>query len=340
MGFVIIGLGSMGKRRMRLLSSIDDRYLIYGIDAREDRRIEAEGVAKEHGVNLRTFESIDKLKKYLADDNNRDIIAAALVCTSPLSHSSIIRECLNSGWNVFSEINLVDDGYDEIIRIADENNLTLYLSSTPMFKEEIRYITNEIDNQTKRVNYIFHVGQYLPDWHPWESYKDFFIGNKKTNGCREILAIELPWIIKCFGEIEDINVMSGRSTTLDIEFNDNVSLLVRHTNGNIGTIVVDVVCRKAVRSLEIFGEDIYLIWNGAFDGLKIRDTSSGEMNAIGLYRDVEHQSGYNRLIIEDAYKEELRNFLSTLNGDTEAAYDFERDQYVLNLIDRIEGYNE
>ena len=35
------------------------------------------------------------------------------------------------------------------------------------------------------------LGQYLPDWHPWESYKSFFVSNKKTNGCRELFAIEL-----------------------------------------------------------------------------------------------------------------------------------------------------
>ncbi len=40
------------------------------------------------------------------------------------------------------------------------------------------------------------------------------------NGCREIFAIELPWIVKAFGEIEDIHVVSGRLTNLDINFQD------------------------------------------------------------------------------------------------------------------------
>lgn len=40
---------------------------------------------------------------------------AAFVCTAPLTHAGIIGELLDAGLPVFTELNLVDDGYDALI---------------------------------------------------------------------------------------------------------------------------------------------------------------------------------------------------------------------------------
>ena len=41
MNIVVIGLGSMGKRRIRLIKEMYPEYTICGVDGREDRRKEA-----------------------------------------------------------------------------------------------------------------------------------------------------------------------------------------------------------------------------------------------------------------------------------------------------------
>lgn len=43
---------------------------------------------------------------------------AAFVCTAPLTHAGIIGELLDAGLPVFTELNLVDDGYDALIAKA------------------------------------------------------------------------------------------------------------------------------------------------------------------------------------------------------------------------------
>ena len=42
-----------------------------------------------------------------------------------------------------------------------------------------------------RSGFVYHSGQYLPDWHPWESYKDFYVSNPATGARREIVPFEL-----------------------------------------------------------------------------------------------------------------------------------------------------
>ena len=79
-------------------------------------------------------------------------------------------------YNIFTELNLSTNLYDEIIKIEKEKKGILFLSSTLLYRKEIQYIKNIILNDKTKKNYNYHVGQYLPDWHPWENYNDFFIG--------------------------------------------------------------------------------------------------------------------------------------------------------------------
>src|SRR5207244_10661220 len=43
--------------------------------------------------------------------------------------------------------------------------------------------------------FTYHTGQWLPDWHPWEDYRDFFASRAATGACREILAIAVWWLV-------------------------------------------------------------------------------------------------------------------------------------------------
>ena len=329
MRIVVIGLGSMGKRRLRILCKMKPDFEFLGIDAREERRIEAKELAKELGCRFKTYMAISDLP----DDIE---VAAAIISASPLSHKAIIQECLTKGWNIFTELNLVSDGYDENMETAQKKKLLLYLSSTPMFRNEIKFITKRVKMTEGILNYVYHVGQYLPDWHPWESYKDFFIGTKRTNGCREILAVELPWIVRCFGEIDSVKAVSLRQTNLEIDFQDCYNILITHRNGHKGVIIADVVCRTAVRHFEVYGEQLYLSWNGSTDGLNEYDINTGKTQTIDLYSLVERQEGYNPLIIENAYEAELMDFFEALAGRKIPEYGFEKDKKILKWIDEVE----
>lgn len=326
---VVIGLGSMGKRRIRLLKKINPEYEIIGIDARDDRKQDVEKLGSEMGTEIKTYSSVDEI-------DGKEDVEGVLVCTGPLAHASIINECLKRGFNVFSEINLVSDGYEDNITIAKDKELILYLSSTPMFRKEIKHITKCVGADSGKLNYIFHVGQYLPDWHPWENYKDSFFSNTRTNGCREILAIELPWLVRCFGEISNIDVSTAKQTELEIEFNDSYNLLITHKNGNRGVFVVDVVSRFPVRYFEVSGEKLFITWNGKPNGIKQYDFESKSLEELDLYDEVSHRDGYNTMIIEDAYEEELRDFLLVLEGRKNLEYSFEKDDEILKVIDEVE----
>lgn len=325
MKIIVIGLGSMGKRRIRLISEHKDVEL-YGIDSQESRCAE---VKEKFGIEC--YSSIEEAC-------NAQSIDAAIISTSPLSHAAIIKECLSHNLHVFTEINLVQDGYDENIALAKEKGRVLFLSSTFLYRKETQAIIEKVHSAKCPLNYIYHVGQYLPDWHPWESYNNYFIGNPKTNGCREIMAIDLPWIVTAFGDVTDIKVMKSRNTKLNISYNDNYLIMLQHSSGAKGVFAVDVVARKPYRHIDIYGEDIQLSWNGTADSLFEYDIEAKTDRNIVFDDASEHVEGYAAFITENPYREELNAFLMQIEDKNfKPAWNFEKDKSVLNLIDQIEA---
>lgn len=161
---VVIGLGSMGKRRVRLINQYDTGMEIIGVDSNVERRAESEAV-----FGIKTCASLAESGAMEGD--------AALVCSSPLSHASLITDCLNRKMHVFTELNLVMDRYDENISLAKETSRVLFLSSPFLYRAENQFIINVAQNSLKPLHYTYHIGQYLPDWHPWEKYQNFLYEN-------------------------------------------------------------------------------------------------------------------------------------------------------------------
>lgn len=325
MKIIVIGLGSMGKRRIRLLSERKDIQLL-GIDSQESR---CEEVKEKFGIKC--YASIAEVVKVEQPD-------AAVISTSPLSHAAIIKECLENDLHVFTEINLVDDGYAENMALAEEKGKVLFLSSTFLYRKETQTIIEKANQATCPLNYIYHIGQYLPDWHPWESYNNYFIGNPRTNGCREIMAIDLPWIVTAFGPIKKVSAVKSKNTQLNINYNDNYLITIEHENGNKGMLAVDVVTRKSIRHIDVYGEQFQMSWNGTADSLMEYDIENKELKNIQFEDAAEHVEGYAAFITENPYREELNAFLTQIANPTVVpAWTFEKDFELLKIIDQIEA---
>lgn len=143
MKILIVGLGSMGKRRARLTKGIDSSIRIAGVDTAESRRVEATDL----GLIDVAYPSIAEAVAAEAPD-------AALVCTAPLTHAAIISELLDNSLPVFTELNLVADGYEENMAKAKEKGVLLFLSSTMLYRRETQYIKQQVTAFGKPVHYL------------------------------------------------------------------------------------------------------------------------------------------------------------------------------------------
>lgn len=323
MKLLIVGLGSMGKRRARLIRGLDPNAGISGVDTAENRRAEAEG------LGITSYESIPAALAASAYD-------AVLVCTAPITHAGIIGQLLDADLPVFTELNLVSDGYGENMAKARRKGLPLFLSSTMLYRGETQYIKAQVQAFAKPVNYIYHIGQYLPDWHPWENYKNFFVGDKRTGGVREIFGIDLPWLLDAFGPVKSVHAEKDKLSELAIDYPDSYFVTLRHENGVKGMLAVDVVSPKAVRNFECFGEGLHLFWEGNPKTLYRFDPETKEKQPVNTYASFEHDPRYSDNVVENAYVDELANFFGVLAGAEAPRYSFEKDLAVIELIEAIE----
>ena len=80
MKLLIVGLGSMGKRRARLARGMDASIQISGVDTTESRRAEAEGLGITAYASIGEAVAADKFD-------------AALVCTAPSPMRPLSASC-------------------------------------------------------------------------------------------------------------------------------------------------------------------------------------------------------------------------------------------------------
>lgn len=324
MKVLVIGLGSMGKRRIRLIRQYDALIEIACVDTDKERR---EQVKKMYGAAV--YEDL----ALALECENPD---CCFIATPPLSHAVAIQQCLAKQCHVFTELNLVTDRYDENMALAKKKGVVLFLSSTQLYRNEIQYIKSRVQRTDEKCNYIYHVGQYLPDWHPWESYRDFFVGERRTNACREIMAIEFPWLTDCFGKLKTTSVWKGKNSKLDINYNDSYMVFMEHENGSRGVFCIDILCRIPSRFLEIYNEEIYMKWEGTPESLCEYKTPEKALKQVLLYDRIDQLEGYNETIIENDYYAEVEEFFESVKGNATPRYSFLQDMEILGWIDEIE----
>lgn len=322
---LLIGLGSMGRRRIRLVSRFFPEFLPGAVDSRSDRR---RAVSEEFGCPV--FESFEEAL-------DRFFPSAVIVSTPPEAHDYYLSHALRRGIHTFSELDLLDDGYDSILPFEENGFPVAFLSSTPLYRSENRWIIGNHEKTGARKFYTYHVGQYLPDWHPWEKYDEFFVGSPRTNAIREILCIELPWLTECFGKVTDFSCSWSRTSFLNLPYPDTCQVLLRHADGTAGSLTVDCVSRKAVRNLRISGEEGTILWEGNSQSLRYLPPSGEPVHPLFEEKELERQAGYAEFISESPYLDELRHFFRLVSGETaERGYSYTRHREILGLVDQFE----
>jgi predicted dehydrogenase len=323
MRILVCGLGSMGKRRLGIIRRLLPNARICGVDPQKER---AEAIR-----DMAEMTDTDFFKAFKAFDPE-----AVFVCSPPLTHSDVVLFSLDHGAHTFSEINLTDQGYDRVLHSAELNKKLAFLSSTFLYNKEIKWLIDRINTEGK-MGYRYHTGQYLPDWHPWENYQDFFVSKKQTNALREIMAIEFPWIFKAFGRIADYKCMAQKISNLNLDYPDMVHLILKHENGSSGTITFDCVSVQAVRRLEVFNGTCFFEWGGTPGTLKSYCPEKKQAESVSVYEHAENNPDYAAFIIENPYVEEVETFFRLIQENIyDGAHGYDQDLKIIEFINRVE----
>ncbi len=325
MNILIIGLGSMGKRRIRCLKALGENG-IAGYDSRADR---CEETSTKY--NIVCYDDFQKaLREHKPD--------AFVISVPPDCHHVYIEEAIKIGKHFFVEASVVDGGMRETIEMLKHMDIIAAPSATLYFHPAIQLIRSIVNSGElgKLSNVLLHSGQYLPDWHTYESVADYYVSNRPTGGGREIVPFELSWFVRVFGWPR--MVAANYRKTIEIpgaEYIDDTYNLLLDYSGYLAVVTVDVVSRYATRRIVVNGSKKQLYWS--WDENKVR-VFNPEKNAWDEreYEMKSAEAGYNANIGENMYIDEMRNFLDAIRGKGTFFNSLEEDYRVLNLLYKAE----
>lgn len=310
----------MGKRRVRNLQALGLTELA-GVDVRADRRADAES-----RYNLPTFSSLDDAMERSWD--------AVVISLPPDLHVEAAHGCVSRGTPFFVEASVVLDGMSELTKAVEASGVLAMPSCTMRYFPGPRAIGKIVESEEigRPLFWRYHSGQYLPDWHPWESIADYYVSRRVTGGCREIVPFELTWLTGIFGDITAVRGTRGKVGDLEADIDDLYTAELRHADGLTGQLVVDVLSRPPVRDFFLLGASGAARWDGIANTLEI-SRGQNEWQRIELASG-NPEAGY--INPEEPYIAEMKDFLAAVRSGQHPAYTLHDDMRILAVLGAIE----
>jgi predicted dehydrogenase len=152
-----------------------------------------------------------------------------------------------------------------------------------------------------------HWGEYLPNWHPWEDYRQGYAARPELGG-GVILTLCHPfdylrWLM---GEYSVRWACGGGLGDLGLEVEDCAEILVQFAGGAVGSIHLDYLQQPPVHTLEIIGASGTLRWNNADGTLALYHAGANDWQ---VFRPPE---GFDRNWM---FLDEMRHFIAVARGE-------------------------
>jgi predicted dehydrogenase len=301
--FAVAGCGSIGKRHMKNLRALGAGEII-AADLRADRREEI-----EEALGIRAMASLEDVWVRAPD---------AIVIAAPTAlHLPLALEAAERGVHLFIEKPLASawDGIERLMKLAQERNLVSLVGCNMRFHPGLVKIKRLLAEQAvgRIIAARVDAGQYLPDWHPWEDYRQSYSARAELGGGVILDMIhEIDYIRWLLGEVAGIFCLAGKLSSLDIDTEDTAALLLRFQSGALGEIHLDYVQRARSRTCQIIGEEGTIRWD--FWAGNVRWLAAGKEH----WQEFQNPAGWQ---LNDMYLAEMRHFINCLARRTRPEQD-------------------
>ena len=317
MEILIVGAGSIGRRHINNLNLLGYSNIDV-IDPNEERL----NFVKKNFKVRDTFNDFEE-----AYDRDYDI---AFILTPPVYHIPTALELAKRGLDLFIEKPLSHnlEHIDDLIKIKEENSLVIMVGYNQRFNPGLRKLKSYIEEGILgRIYYIrAEVGQYLPDWRPWQDYRKSYTAIKELgggiilDGSHEIDYV--MWLAN--SKVKKVKTIYGKVSDLEINVEDIAEAILRFENGIIASIHLNMIERGYNRYCKVVGEKGSIKWIFKDNVLEFYDGKSKEL----IMKKYEIDPNYS-------YLEELKHFLSCVENRAEPLSDLYSAKETLEVIMKI-----
>jgi predicted dehydrogenase len=152
-------------------------------------------------------------------------------------------------------------------------------------------------------------GEYLPNWHPWEDYRQSYSARADLGGGVALtLNHPLDYLRWLFGEVESLWGFSGKVSSLELEVDDIAEIGLRFASGLVASVHLDYYRQPAVHRFEVVGEKGILNWDNADGAARLYDAATCQLDTVFP------PEGFERNWL---FMDEMRHFLAVVRGEQE-----------------------
>ncbi|MGP0098992.1 MAG: aminotransferase class III-fold pyridoxal phosphate-dependent enzyme [Terriglobales bacterium] len=317
---LIVGCGSIGRRHAKNLKSLGARQLGF-CDTNPD-------ALKQCGEDLNAEVFADygeALQKFRPD--------IVLICTPPVYHVEEALAALQARAHVFIEKPLSHEssGIQALISEARRRDRVVQIGYNMRFHPGLQILKDLVDSgRIGRVLWL-HVeaGQYLPDWRPWQHYRESYSARQELGG-GIILdgSHELDYICWLLGRPTEVTCRAEHLSSLDVDVEDSAWIYLTFPERRRAELHLDFVQRAYTRTCKVVGETGTVLWD--FNVQEVRWFSS--------------EQGWNSIPYtfeaNDMYVAEIVHFLDSLGSGTGPMVDLEQGRDVIRVVEAAKRSSE
>ncbi len=229
----LIGLGSMGKNHLRILTmlKIVDLAFVYDTDTAI-----ANDIALSH--NTKAYTSLDEAFKQNVD--------AVVICTPTSTHAKFIKLSADHVQNIFVEkpMTATINEAEEIENLVKEKNLNIQVGFIERFNPAVQQLHHVMERSRNVINI------------------DFTRTNKLSNRITDVDVISDLMIhdidLALFLSGPAKNIRAHGSVDKESQLINFASAILTHENGRFSRIMASRITEKKMRKIEATCEDIFI----------------------------------------------------------------------------------
>ena len=311
MNVLFIGLGGVGQRHLRVLKKLFPLAKVYAVRKKNISHEINDQLQLDTNVNIEEKYNIT-ICKTIADAIcfNLDF---AIVCNPTSLHIDSALVLIENKVPVLIEKPLSNNNNNiiKLLKLSKKNNtifsVAFMMRYHPCFAKLRSYIDNNAIGRIYNVN--IDVNSYFPSWHNYEKYTELYAGRSALGGgvvLTEIHEIDLLNVL--FGKPKSLLAIGGKRSALDIDVEDNVSVLLEFKKNDYefaSSINMSFVQKTPYRSMRILGEHGSILWD-MVKGVITLDNYTDNISKTDSFEDF-HRN--------DMFEDQLSYFIKLINNE-------------------------
>ena len=310
MKILIASLGSIGRRHFRNLIALGEKDIVL---LRTRKATLPEGELAGYPVEIDLGEALQK--------HNPD----AVIVANPTSmHLDVAIPAAEAGCDILLEkpVSHSMERLDLLQNAAYKSGSKILVGFQFRYHPTLNKARELIQSQAlgRILTVHAHWGEYLPQWHPWEDYRQSYAARGDLGGGVIItLTHPLDYLRYLLGDVESLWSFNEHISPLEVDVEDVAEIGLKFLNGAVGGVHVNYFQRPPVHWLEIVGTSGTLRWDNADGILQYYHSpapfgSYSDLSPVPIQQAFLPPAGFER---NQLFVAQTRHFLEVIRGEKE-----------------------